>query len=126
MNFDLDFIEILLLIITFFIWIIAVKITFTFDINKYLESRKENIRNKIKNTCTHVKIFKIWENIGLASTFISPSWILSYYCEKCWLVKNVINKKEESQRLEYYSNNLNEYKKQEKKFEKLLKKWWFI
>ena len=126
MSFDLNFMEILWLIIAFFVWIIAVRITFTFDINKYIENRKDNIKSKSKNYCTHSKFVKIWESYGIQSTFVSPSWTLSYYCEKCWLIKNVIDEREENQRLKYYMNNIDEYKKQEKKFEKLLKKWWFI
>jgi len=123
---DFSFIEILWFIIAFFVWIIAVKITFTFDINKYFESRKQNINSKIKNSCTHVKVFEIDWKKWFQSTFVSPSWTLSYYCKKCQLVKNVMDEREEERRLKYYSDNTDEYIKAEKKFEKLLKKGGYI
>lgn len=123
---DLNFIEILLIIITFFLWIIVVRISFNFDINKYLESKKKDIKHKLKNTCTHVKVIEVDWNKWFQSTFVSPSWTLSYYCEKCWLIKNVIDEKDEDSRMKYYMGNIKEYKKQEKKFKKLLKKWWFL
>lgn len=48
--------NILLTVIAIAISVIAIKVTFTFDINKYLESRKTDIRNKIKNYCNHMYV----------------------------------------------------------------------
>lgn len=123
---NLSFIEILWLIIAIAISIIAVKITFSFDINKYQEKRQKDIENKIKNYCTHARLIKKNWQYWIQSTFMSPSWTLNYICQKCNLVIMNCDSDEENERLQYYLNNIDEYNKQEKKFEKLLKKWWFL
>lgn len=123
---NLSFIEILFLIITFFIGIIAVKITFTFDINKYQEKKQKDIENKIKNYCSHAYIWIEGENIKYQSAFISPSWTLNHICQKCGLTLMTLNYEDENERIINLIKNSGELKKQEKKFEKLLKKWWFL
>lgn len=122
----MTFTEVLLLIIAIAISIIAIKITFTFDINKYQEKKQKDIENKIKNTCTHMNIWLENWNTNIQSTFISPPWTISWYCKRCWLVDDGFNQVEEQRRMKYYIDNPKIYKKQEKKFEKLLKKWWFL
>jgi len=54
MNFIIN--EILLGIIAVAMTIIAIKITFSFNINEYLKRKDERLHLKIKNNCTHVNI----------------------------------------------------------------------
>lgn len=123
---DLTFTEILWLIVTIFIWIIAVKITFSFDINKYLESRKEDIRHKIKNYCTHMHVKDIDGQIGIQSAFVSPSWTTQWICQKCQLRVLHLDQNDENRRMEELIQNPKEFRKQNKKFEKLLKKGGYL
>lgn len=123
---DFSFIEIILIIITFFIGIIAVRVTFTFDINKHKEYKQKRLETKMKNYCPHMKFVKVWENYWVQSTFFSPSWTLAYQCQKCWTIQQVFDEQWEKQRSDYYLSNPKELEKQEKKFVKLLKKAWYI
>ena len=123
---DLSFWQIFWLIVTFFLWIVVVKITFTFDINKHREQKQKNLETKMKNYCPHVKFVKIGDNYWIQSTFVSSSWTLVYQCQKCWLIQQVFDENDAKQRLEYYMNNPDELKKQEKKFAKLLRKAWYL
>lgn len=123
---ELNLIDILLIIITVAISIIAIKITFTFDINEYLKSRKEDLKNKIKNSCTHANITVLDNSIAAQSTFVSPPGTTNYICEKCQLIVYSIDQNSEMQRIQYFVKNIEQYKKQEEKFNKLLKKGGYI
>lgn len=123
---NITFTQVILTIIAVALSIIAIKITFSFDINKYLEGKKEDIKNQIKNHCTHMYVKDIDWNIGLQSSFISPSGTNNYICQRCWLWRYHLDGNEERTRMEGLIKNPEEYKKQEKRFEKLLKKWWFL
>jgi hypothetical protein len=118
--------NILLTIIAIAISVIAIKVTFTFDINKYLESRKVDVRNKIKNYCTHMYVKDINWEVGIQSAFVSPSWTLNHICQKCWLVLHHLDYSDEQQRMEELIQNPKEFRKQSKKFEKLLKKGGYL
>ncbi len=118
--------NILLLIITIAVAIVAIKITFSFDINKYLNDKKDEAKNKAKNSCTHIDLRQVSWNIILESSFISPAWTNLWFCQKCWLQKHYVNEGQESERIQYYIDNPKEYLKQEKRFEKYLKKAWFL
>jgi len=122
----MNFSEVLLLIIAIAITVIAIKITFTFDINKYIENKQEKLKSKIKNYCPHAKFVEINWSIWIQSTFVSPSWTLSYYCDKCSLVRHVLDQSDEERRLELYMKNPDILIKEEKKYVKLLKKGWFL
>jgi hypothetical protein len=118
--------DVLLLIIAISISIIAIKITFTFDINKYLESRKQDIDKKIKNYCTHMSVEDTADGIKMKSEFISPHGTTNWICQKCWLALYHINKVEESERMKELFKDTDGYIKQEKKFQKLLKKGGYL
>jgi hypothetical protein len=123
---ELDLTNILLSIIALAISIIAIKITFTFNINEYLKSRKKDIDNQIKNYCSHAYIFFTDEGIKWRSAFISPFGTTDYICEKCQLIVYSINNKEETRRIKELIKNPKKYKKREKKFRKLLEKGRYI
>jgi len=123
---ELSFWQIFWLIITFFLWIIAVKITFTFDINKHREQKQKRLEAKLINYCPHMKFTNYEWKLWIRSTFVSPSWTFSYQCQKCWLVRDVIDEQDELSRQGYYVQNPKELEKQEKKFQRLLKKAWYL
>lgn len=123
---ELNLTNILLIIITIAISVIAIKITFTFNINEYLKSRKEDLNNKIKNCCPHATISVADNGLKAQSTFVSPSGTTNYICERCQLIVYSIDQNSERQRIEDLLKNPEEYKKQNKKFIKLLKKGGYI
>lgn len=114
--------DIFLGIIAFAMAIIAIKITFSFNINEWLKGRDEKLNDKLKNYCPHVNVKMVGEKIGVQSTFVSPSGTLSWICQRCGLQFLHLDQCVENQRLEYFMKNPKELQKQEKKFKKLLKK----
>lgn len=104
---------------------IAIKVTFNFDLNKYLERKDRRLDQKIKNTCTHIHMELTRHEKGrpiyeIQSLFESPHGTLQWQCQSCGLIRNHDNDYEK--RAEYYAKNPDEYLKMNKKFQKLLKK----
>jgi uncharacterized protein YxeA len=116
-------ITLLFLIITVIGAIMVVKISITFDWNKYLERKDEKLKAKIMNACTHLELSVTQNNeVAIKGFFISPSGISHWYCERCGLQKSNDNREEMMELAQYYIKNPKEYVKQEKKFQTLLKK----
>lgn len=108
------------LIIVIAISVIAIKITFSFDINKFLERRDKKLKQKAQNYCPHAQFIKVDGKFGIKSTFISPSGTTNWICQRCGTIRyNVDN---EDERIKYYLEHPEELSRQEKKFEDILKK----
>jgi hypothetical protein len=122
----MTFRQIIITIVVAILGIVAVRFSFSFDINKYLEWKKQDIKNKIKNHCTHIHVENYGEKSAVQSAFFSPIWTTNRICQRCWLVVNYIDQNAEETRIKKLLQDPDEYKKQEKKFQKLLKKGWFI
>ena len=120
----LSFTQIIIIIISLFLGIIAVKIAINFDINKYLERKDKLLDQKIKNTCLHMELSYDEQQKGVIykSFFVSPSGTLQWQCQRCGFICNHIDQDDQYKTAQYYLNNSKEYKKQQGKFYKLLKK----
>lgn len=121
-NTGLSFWQFIITIITIVLGIVTVRISFRFDLNKYLEEKDKKIRQRLMNACTHMELIPTKdEKIEARSLFISPPGTLQWQCQRCGLVKYQ-NDGDWEKEANYYINNPDEYKKQNKKFAKLLKK----
>jgi hypothetical protein len=102
------------------IGIIAVRISLTFDINQFLENRRQIKLNQLKNACPHLKIDVDGENIRVESFFSSPPGTITWGCSQCGLI---VNSKQDIKRLQKpFLQNPNLYIEQMEKFNKLAKK----
>lgn len=102
---------------------IAIKVSLNFDINEYLKERQKRYRTKIQNACLHFEFFKDQDgSVNGKSFFISPSGTLNYICQRCGTVRMHLDQDEIRRIGDYYAKNLNEYKKKNDRFYKLLKK----
>lgn len=101
---------------------IAIKVTFSFDVNKYLKDRQEKYHSKCKNACVHFEFVPNGDQIEVHSFFVSPSGILNYICQRCGLVRMHLDQDSIQRTVDYYSKNIKEYNNQNKRFRKLLKK----
>lgn len=121
---SLSFIQIIIIIISLIFGIIAVKVAINFDYNKYLERKDKLLDTKIQNTCLHMELSydEKQNNIIYKSFFLSPSGTLQWQCQRCGVICNHIDQDEQEKIAQYYLNNMKEYKKQQEKFYKLLKK----
>jgi hypothetical protein len=102
--------------------VIAVKVTFNFDVNKYLKDRQEKYHSKCKNACLHFEFVPADDQIEVHSFFVSPSGTLSYICQRCGLIQLHLDQDSMHRTVDYYVKNIKEYNKQNKKFRKFLKK----
>jgi 5-bromo-4-chloroindolyl phosphate hydrolysis protein len=122
LNTGLQFWQLITAILTVVLGVVAIRISLTLDINKYLEGRRKSYIPKIRNACTHLSFTKGDDGqIGVQSYFISPPGTLQWQCQRCGMIKYQQDGDFERD-VEYYSKNIDEYKKKNKRFNKLLKK----
>jgi hypothetical protein len=117
----LGFWQIIGLIFAFTASIVAIKITFNFDLNKFLDRKDKRLHGKVQNICPHVEIKRgEGDHFSIQSLFESPSGTLQWQCGRCGLIRNNNNNYEKE--YEYWSKHPDEYLNRMKKFQKLLKK----
>lgn len=102
--------------------VIAIRISFKFDLNKYLEKRQELLRARAQNACMHFQFITDDDNqVIVKSFFVSPPGTIRYQCQRCGLVR-YRDDDEWERTANYYAEHIDEYHKQNKKFTRLLKK----
>lgn len=110
-----------MLIIVLVLSAIAIRISFKFDLNKYLENRRKIKLDQLKNICPHGRITNITDDglITFESFFVSPAGTMDYICSQC----NAVVGEEHVNRLnERYKENPNLVFEKQKDFSKRLKK----
>ena len=117
----MNFYQIIILIIVGVVSIIAVRISFKFDLNKYLENRRKIKIDQLKNICPHGRITNVTNKgvITFEPFFVSPSGTMDYICSQC----NAVIGKEHINRInEGYGKNPSIVFEKQKKFTKKAKK----
>lgn len=113
--------EIILLILAIAISIIAIRISFKFDINKYLENRRKIKLEQLKNICPHIRISHHEGNdVLVESYFSSPMGTTRWICSQCGCV--VESEEDVNRLMEPYRKDINLYLKKQEKFIKKAKK----
>ena len=115
----MDFSQIIILIIVVVVSIIAIRISFKFDLNRYLEDRRKIKIDQLKNICPHGRITKINNNFAFESFFVSPVGTRDYICSRCGCV---VGKEDVNRINERYIKNPNLVFKKQKEFIKRAKK----
>jgi len=114
----MNYLQIILLMI---ISAIAVRVTFKFDLNKYLGDKRKIKIDQLKNICPHVRIANVTDDglITFEPFFVSPIGTMDYICSQC----NAVVGKEHVNRIEEtYKVNPTLVLKKQKKFSKKVKK----
>src|SRR3989344_7433348 len=117
----MNFSQVILLIIVIVVSVIAIRISFKFDLNKYLENRRKIKLDQLKNICPHGRITNITDNgvITFESFFVSPVGTMDYICSQC----NAVVGEEHVNRInERYRENPSIVFEKQKKFTKKAKK----
>jgi hypothetical protein len=115
----MNFLEIIILIVVIVVSIIAIRISLSFDINRFLENRRKIKINQLKNVCPHLNIDLNGKKLIIESYFSSPAGTIQWVCSQCGLV---VNSEEDVKRLQQpFLKNPNLYIEQKKKFDKLAK-----
>jgi hypothetical protein len=113
--------EIIILILVIALSIIAIRISFKFDLNKYLENRRKIKLDQLKNICPHGRIIDINGNqIKFESLFSSPMGTPKWICSQCGCV---VDHEEDVNRInEKYGKNPSMILEKQKEFIKKAKK----
>lgn len=114
----MEFYQILILII---IGAVAIRISFKFDLNRYLESRRKIKIDQLKNICPHGRIIDVKGNrISFESLFASPVGTRQWGCSQCGCV---VDHEDDVNRInERYKDNPSIILKKQERFIKKAKK----
>lgn len=116
----MTFLEILILIFALAISILAIRVSFKFDINRFLENRRKVNMNQLKNICPHGNMSLDGNKVIFESYFLSPAGTHQWGCSQCGLV---VNSEEDVQRIHNtLSKDPDLFFKKQKKFVKKVKK----
>ena len=119
-----DFGPLITLIAVITISVIAIlKLGIKFDLNKFLDSRKNRHLSLARLNCPHIRLAPEKDGVSYQSLFVSPSGTLDWVCTQCGTVTHMpLSKEEIEEQVKYYLNNPKKYKKRMHKFEKHAKK----
>ena len=114
----MTFLEILILII---VGAFAIRFSFKFDLNKFLENRRKIKLDQLKNICPHGRIIDVKGNqISFQSLFSSPMGTHKWVCSQCGCI---VDHEDDVNRInERYSNNPSMILDKQKRFIKQAKK----
>ena len=114
----MSFLEVLILII---VGAIAIRFTFKFDLNRYLENRRKIKIDQLKNICPHCKIEFVGKNqVKVESYFHSPIGTSKYICSRC---HRVVESEEDAKRMaENYAKDPERFLENEKRFVKAVER----
>lgn len=114
----MEFYQILIVII---VSALAIRFSFKFDLNRFLENRRKIKLDQLKNICPHMRISHHKDNeFAMQSYFSKPRGTFNWICSQCGCV---VDSQEEVDRLmEPYKKNPNLYLKKHKSFFKKAKK----
>lgn len=101
---------------------VTLKLAFTvkFDINRWSESRRKRLKERIRMTCPHASVSVTEKGVEIASDFHSPFGTTSWQCNRCGL--RVIDGSIATTIMEDYSRDPQLYLSRLKKFDRLAKK----
>ena len=117
----MSFWQILILIVVAVVGAIAVKITLSFDLNKWLESRRARKQAKLLVICPHnYRAITNHDEISIQSHFNSPRGTFSYMCNQCgfWTSDESVPER----LISIWANDLEGLAKRQKQFERLARK----
>lgn len=117
----MNFTQIIILIIIVIISIVAIRLTFKFDLNRYLENRRKIKLDQLKNICPHCKIeFVDKGQVKITPYFYTDFGNPNYICRRCGCV---VPFEEDANRIcENYAKNPKRFLKNEKKFFRKMKR----
>lgn len=114
----MTFLEILILII---VGAFAIRFSFKFDLNKFLENRRKIKLDQLKNICPHGRVIDVNGNqIRFESLFSSPVGTVKWICSQCGCI---VDHEDDVNRInERYSKNPSMILDKQKRFIKEAKK----
>lgn len=106
--------------------ILAIKITITFDWNKYQKTKDEKLKAKLQNACSHLQLNIRDDGIEYKSFFQSPSGTHLWHCSRCGQTRYSYSEEDMLKKATFYFQNRNRYYEDNKKFNKIMKKLGYL
>ena len=115
-----DFGPVITLVVVIVVALIAVlRLGVRFDVNMFLEGRKQRHLLLARSCCTHMSLEPCEGGVEVRSLWYSPSGTLDWVCSRCGMVTHVPPDNEQTARqAEHYASNPDEYAKRMKEFAK--------
>ena len=101
--------------------VFVVKIVISFDVIAWIKHKSENKKRKLKMLCTHIQMTPKMEFVSL---FVSPPGTTDWICSRCNIRTH--NSDFPKRIAEFYASNLDVYLKQEKKFQRCLRRYYGV
>ncbi len=102
--------------------ILAFKFAITFDVNKFLESRKKRHLAIARNLCPHMKPKITKKEAGFELLLFKPFGTFNSHCTRCGAVFEYIDMDDFKKQVDYYISNPKAYRKRIKQYNKHMKK----
>lgn len=112
----------LLVVLLAVLSLFTIKSTISFDVNKYMESRRKKLQEQMRALCPHadISVDPITKEVTAQSMYVSPSGTTAYQCQRCGRIQYDLNLIK--QELAFWGTHPNEYNRRLKKIEKIAKK----
>ena len=94
-----------------------------FDLNRWLEQRRESRKDRLRMLCPHVQPTKVNGADGLESLIVSPPGTGGWWCSRCGR-EFIDGKKEGEENLMWWAGNLRELVETNRRWLRLHRKVW--
>ena len=121
---DLSFWQWLLAGLGLVVAAIAIKIALTFDLNRYLEGRREREKERLQVLCPHTEVWISNGKIFVESRFHKPAMTFNCVCGQCGMV--VANEEIAERISRDWANNPDGWMEADKRFRKAYSKFYEI
>ena len=107
-------------IVAFIATIFAIRGTIKFDVNKWIEDRRNRKEEILRSLCPHVRVSKSANGLVIKTTYISPPGTVGWQCQQCGHFTYDDDAVNET--AEFWGTHLGELNRRNRKMDKLAKK----
>ena len=113
--------NVILIVLAIVVAIVAVRFSFTFNVNQWLEARRKRQLEQLRNLCTHAEMEQLPDGrISVESRFTSPAGTRLWICNRCQMTTH--DQRIANMSVQMWASNPAGWVKQEKRFNKLASK----
>lgn len=122
LNTGLEFWQLLVALLAIVLSVVAIKVTFSLDINKLLERRDKKNDSKFINACPHFQLIVLGDKeIEVRSLFYKPAGTFMHKCRQCGAVV-ALDMEQHDRDANYYLKNPQSLLDKQEKLTKIAKK----
>ncbi|OJU88183.1 hypothetical protein BGO17_04410 [Candidatus Saccharibacteria bacterium 49-20] len=122
LNTGLEFWQIIVGLTAIVLSVIAIKFTFSIDVNKLLERRDKNNSQKLQNACPHFQLVGLeGKEFEVRSLFYKPAGTFMHKCRQCGVI-TALDEEQHERDANHYVKNPQALIDEQAKLTKLAKK----